>query len=191
MNVKKVEFTKEEKDIIKDALQENQLPGAYKRLMALKLKAIDGKRSDETGKLVGLHATSVNRIVKRFKEEGIGAIVGKRHTHGNRYMTLEEEKAFLAPFQSQGKVGQIIEVTEIHRAYEETVGHPVTRSAIYYMLHKHGWRKVMPRGKHPKKASEAEIAAYKKNRGDNPKLEKEPAETASDVSGRGWIWTDQ
>lgn len=191
MNVKKVNFTEEEKARIKEGMETNQLPGAYKRLMALKLKAIDGKRSDEIGKIVGLHATSVNRIVKRFKEGGIDAIVGKRHTHGNRYMTLDEEKAFLSRFQSQGMAGQVIEVSDIHRAYEETVGHPVTRSAIYYILHKHGWRKVMPRGRHPKKASEAEIAAYKKNCGDNPNLEKEPAETACDVSGRGWIWADQ
>ncbi|MCI8758540.1 MAG: winged helix-turn-helix domain-containing protein [Oscillospiraceae bacterium] len=33
---------------------------------------------------------------------------------------------------------------------------------IYCVLHRHGWRKVMPRSKHPKKASEDEIAASKK-----------------------------
>lgn len=35
-------------------------------------------------------------------------------------------------------------------------------SQIYFVLHRHGWRKVMPCSKHPKKASDEEIAASKK-----------------------------
>ena len=123
--------------------------------MALKLKAVDGLRSDETGAYVGLHKSSVNLIVRRYQEQGIAAIIEKRHNHGNRYMSYKEEKAFLQ--------GQIIEVKEIHLAFQEAVGHPVTLSAIYYLLKKHEWRKIMPRSRHPKKASPEAIEAYKKN----------------------------
>ena len=56
-----------------------------------------------------------------------------------------------------------IEVKEIHLAFQEAVGHPVTLSAIYYLLKKHEWRKIMPRSRHPKKASPEAIEAYKKN----------------------------
>jgi glycosyltransferase involved in cell wall biosynthesis len=35
------------------------------------------------------------------------------------------------------------------------------------------------------------VISYKKNRGNNPKPEKEPAKTAGDVPGRGWIRQDQ
>ena len=190
MNVKHVEFTESERTEIQGELRKDHPVHVYKRLMALKLKAVDGMRSDEAGKLLGMYTSSVNRIVNRYKAEGMEAIVGKRHHGGRRYMTLEEEKAFLAQFREEGEGGNVIEVTDIHLAFQKAVGHPVTRDAIYYLLKKHGWRKVMPRGRHPKKASDEAIEAYKKNHRNDQNPEKGAAEPASDVSGRGWVWAD-
>ena len=119
------------------------------------------------------------------------AMVGKRHNHGNRYMSREEETAFLAQFQRRSEAGQIIETREIHQAYEQTVGHKVTRNMIYYLLHRHKWRKVVPRSRHEKKASDEAIEAYKKNHREDRNLEKEPAKASGDVPGRGWVWSDQ
>lgn len=191
MRAANITFTEQEVNAIQSEQKKTQTPHVYKRLMALKMKAVDGKSSREIGELVGLHVTSVNRILHRMKDEGIEAIVSKRHDHGNRYMSYEEEVAFLRTFREKGELGQIIEVTDIHKAYESAVGHPVTRSAIYYLLHKHQWRKVMPRSKHPKRASEAEIQAYQKNLGGTPKGSAGAPEPAGDVSGRGWVWTNQ
>lgn len=164
MNVKRVEFTEAERKQIEAELGKDHPAHVYKRLMALKFKAVDGMRSDEAGKLLGMYPSSVNRIVNRYKAEGMEAIVGKRHHGGHRYMTLEQETAFLAGFREQGEAGKVIEVTEIHLAFQEAVGHPVSRDTIYYLLKKHEWRKVMPRGQHPKKASDEAIEAYKKTR---------------------------
>ena len=62
------------------AAQKKQHPvHVTRRLLALKLKVVDGLGSEEAGKLAGMHRTSVNRIVKRYQEEGIEAIVGVRH----------------------------------------------------------------------------------------------------------------
>ena len=47
-------------------------------------------------------------------------------------------------------------------SYEQAVGHRTGGSQIYYVLRRHGWRKVMPRSKHPKKASEEVIETSKK-----------------------------
>jgi len=192
MNVKKATFTEEEREEVLREFSKNHHPNhVYKRLLVLKMKTVDGMRGDEVAKISGLCRTSVNKIVNRYKTEGIEAIIGKRHHGGHRYMTLEEEKAFLEGFREQGEAGKVIEVTDIHLAFQEAVGHPVTRDAIYYLLKKHGWRKVMPRGRHPKKADAEAIEAYKKNHGNNPNPEKEAAKPAGDVSGRGWFWTDQ
>jgi len=62
---------------------------------------------------------------------------------------------------------------------------------IYYLLHRHKWRKIAPRSRHEKKAGEEAIEAYKKNHRKDKNPEKEPAETPGDVPGRGWVWTDQ
>lgn len=162
-----------------------------KRLLVLKLVILDGMENLSAGKIVGLHYTSVSRIVNRYRVQGIEAIVGVRHNHGNRYMTREGEAEFLRKFSTLAEAGQIIEVTQIHRAYEEAVGHPVTRAAIYYLLKRHHWRKVMPRSKHPQKASDEEIDAYKKNVPDPPIDAYEQEKGTAHVSGRGWLWTNQ
>ena len=77
-------------------------------------------------------------------------------------MSVEEEAAILAPFQERAEKGEMVEVSEIAKAYQSAVAHPVSKGQIYCVLHRHGWRKVMPRSKHPQKASDEEIAASKK-----------------------------
>lgn len=77
-------------------------------------------------------------------------------------MSFEEEAAILAPFKVQAEEGQMVEISDIAKAYQEAVDHTVSKTQIYYVLHRHGWRKVMPRSKHPKKASEEVIEASKK-----------------------------
>lgn len=159
MNVKKASFTEEEREEILGEYKKSHPNHVYRRLLALKLKAVDGMRSDEAAKISGLCHTSVNKIVNRYKEEGMEAIVEKRHRGGHQYMTAEQEEAFLARFREQGEAGKVIEVTDIHIAFQEAVGHLVTRDMIYYLLKKRGWRKVMPRGRHPKKANNEAIEA--------------------------------
>ena len=77
-------------------------------------------------------------------------------------MSYEEETALLEPFRKKAEAGQIVEVSEMNKAYQEAVGHSIGTGQIYHVLHRHGWRKVMPRSKHPKKASEEDIEASKK-----------------------------
>jgi transposase len=192
MKREKVEYTVEEKEQLQSELKKQQTPHVYRRLVALKLKAVDRKSSREVSQIVGMNVSSINKLVVRFKAGGIEVIVTKRHDHGNRYMTREEEVAFLKGIREQAQSGQVIEVSGIHRAYEAAVGHPVTRSAIYYMLHKHGWRKIKPRGKHPKKASPEMIEDYKKNH-EHSKISYGNISFSfpCDVSGRGWVWPDQ
>ena len=77
-------------------------------------------------------------------------------------MSYEEEAALLKPFEKEAEAGRMVEISEIKAAYQEAVGHSVGTAQIYYVLHRHKWRKVMPRSRHPKKASEEVIEASKK-----------------------------
>lgn len=77
-------------------------------------------------------------------------------------MSEEEEASLLAPFREKEEKGQVVEVSEIKASYERAAGHRIGGSQIYYVLRRHGWRKVMPRSKHPKKASEEVIETSKK-----------------------------
>jgi len=77
-------------------------------------------------------------------------------------MSISEEEAFLSQYKKQAEQGQMIEVSSMKAAYEEKVGHTIGGSQIYYVLARHNWRKVMPRSKHPNKASDEEIESSKK-----------------------------
>ena len=190
MRRKPIEKAIAQAEILRE-LKKTNPPHVNKRLLVLKLIILDGMDNLAAGQVVGLHYTSVSRIVNRYRVQGIESIVGVRHNHGNRYMTREQETEFLRRFSTLAEAGQVIEVTQIHRAYEEAVGHPVTRAAIYYLLKRHHWRKVMPRSKHPQKASDEEIDADNKNDPDHPFNAYEPEKSTAHVSGRGWLWTNQ
>lgn len=77
-------------------------------------------------------------------------------------MSLKEEATFLSEFKKLAEQGQIVEVGAIKKAYEEKVEHTIGKGQIYRVLKRQGWRKVMPRSKHPNKASEEACDASKK-----------------------------
>ena len=79
-------------------------------------------------------------------------------------MSVEKEAEILAPFKERAEKGEIIEVSEIEAAYQSEVDRPIGNSQIYFVLRRHGWRKVVPRSKHPKKGSEEVIETSKKER---------------------------
>ncbi len=88
-------------------------------------------------------------------QKGITSILEDRRTENrnHRKLTREEEQELLKPFMERAKQGQMLVVEEIGLAYEEKTGEKSAYATIYYILHRNGWRKIMPRSKHPKKAS--------------------------------------
>ena len=88
----------------------------------------------------------------------------KKGVFGKLGLTLEEERQLLQEFLPQAEKGGILEVSRVKAAYEKVLGRQVPKSTIYRMLARHGWRKVVPRPRHPK--SDAAIqAAFKKTAG--------------------------
>ena len=104
----------------------------------------------------------ISNLIRKYFEEGLPAVSEKHYAGNRRNMSIEEETAFLEQYRQSGKAGQILDVREMKMAYEERVGHSIGSSQIYRVLERHGWRKVMPRSKHPKRASEEVIATSKK-----------------------------
>ena len=55
----------------------------------------------------------------------------------------------------------MLKVAPIQRAYEQRIGKEVASSTVYRLLERHGWRKVVPRPRHPKTDVAAQ-AVFKK-----------------------------
>ena len=148
---------------IEEARRKNKYKNIDKRLRAILLHA-QGKSHEEISELTEYAASYIGDIVAKYVDNGITSITGNNY-HGNRRnLSLDEEKALLDKFKEQAQQGQTIDVSDIKKAYEEAIGRTLdsSRGQIYRVLKRHGWRKVMPRSKHPNKASDEEIAASKK-----------------------------
>jgi len=102
---------------------------------------------------------------------------GRRNAH----LSLEEEKAFLAPWVAQAEHGGVLTVSPIHCALIDRLGKSIPISTTYRMLARHGWRKVEPDTRHPKSDPAAQ-ASFKKNslRRWQPPARKTPTEYPSD-----------
>ena len=159
--MKKYTFSDEEKQEIKKAREKNRDKNVEKRLEALALRA-EGKRNKEISEKTGFHTEYITVLVSRYKSNGLLSIT-ENHYHGNRRnLSYEEEEAVLEPFRQAAKAGKMVSVRDIEAAYREAVGHSIGTGQIYYVLHRHGWRKIMPRSRHPKKAGEEVIETSKK-----------------------------
>ena len=154
-------FGEEEIKETEQARKKNKDKRAEARLKALELRA-KGADAKQVSRATGFHASSVSRLVAKYRNHGLEAISGNHYGGNHRNMSVEEEAAILASFKERAEKGELVEVSEIAKAYQAAVDHPVSNGQIYFVLHRHGWRKVMPRSKHPRKASDEEIAASKK-----------------------------
>jgi transposase len=77
-------------------------------------------------------------------------------------LSPEEEAAFLAPFLERAKAGGILVVSEIKQALDERLGRTTALASTYNLLHRHGWRKLVPDKRHPQSDPEAQ-ENWKKN----------------------------
>ena len=157
----KYAFNEEQKAEIKAARKKNRDKKIEKRLEVLEMRC-DGVSQAAIVEKTGFHRSHVCNLIRKYHEEGMSAIIENHYTGNRRNMTFEEEENFLEQYFRQAELGQLLDVREMANAYEKKVGHSIGNSQIYRVLHRHGWRKVMPRSKHPKKASEEAIDASKK-----------------------------
>ena len=76
-------------------------------------------------------------------------------------MTVAEEKALLARFANAAGAGEMLNIHDLKRAYEQAIGHGASNSTVYNLLDRHDWRKLMPRPFHPKRDVDAQNAFKK------------------------------
>ena len=157
----KMDVSREEAAKIKAYRKAVQDKNTDRRLYAVQLRG-EGKRNKDIAEMLEADPRLVSKWVRQFRQGGIEALVPT--TKGGRppKLTFEEEEALLNEFKERAESGQIIEISEIKAAYEKLAVTSKSHGQIYRVLHRHGWRKIKPRSRHPKKASPEAIDASKK-----------------------------
>jgi transposase len=139
-----------------------KLPGAQRQRIRMVLLRESGMAQPAIAAAMGVSLSTVNRAHMAYDHGGITALKPKPNGGRKREnMTLSEEKALLARFAKAAGAGEMLNIHDLKRAYEQAIGHQTSNSTVYDLLGRHRWRKLMPRPFHPKQDVEAQ-KAFKK-----------------------------
>ena len=158
-----LEFTKKQITELQKAQKEKRNAPYHRRIQALILRS-EGHSYREIGRLVGYSHVTIIKLVAKYFNLGLAAIICETRGGANkRYLSEEEEKAFLNEEYAKAAQGEHITISKLYEAYQKKVGHKTTREGLYALLKRHGWRKVTPRPEHPLKA-DATVIEVSKNK---------------------------
>ena len=142
---------------VKNRMRTAPRPLYRQRWLIIYNALVQPRKAEEIARHCGVSKATVHQVISTYNRLGVVAVEtpgkgGRRH----QYLTREEEEQFLAPFFVRAEAGEIATVREIWQAFETRVGHEVDDSTIYRLLDRHGWRKLMPRPRHPKADPQAQ-----------------------------------
>ena len=143
-------------------MQTEKNANLYRRMEAVALRG-EGLNNEQVAAITNYHKKRVSQLVSLYVAEGLPALAHEGRKGGNhRNLSVEQEQAFLDEFRKEAEKGHIITPAEIKTAYDALTGKETKDTFIYAVLRRNNRRAVMPRSRHPKKASEEEIISSKK-----------------------------
>src|SRR5437773_346005 len=120
-----------------------------------------------------LHVPAVARLLQ-VSVPAIWQWIGLYHAHGpealagpgrggrrHALLSTVHEAAVLRRFGARARRGHVTTAHHLRAALQDAVGRAVSLADVYDVLHRHDWRKLVPRPRHPDADPEAH-AAYKK-----------------------------
>ena len=139
-----------------------KMPAVQRQRIQMVLLRESGITQPAIAAAMGVSLSSVNREHMGYDDGGMKARKpkpngGRKHEN----MTLAEEKALLARFANAAGAGEMLNIHDLKAAYEKAIRLPTSDSTVYNLLHRHGWRKLMPRPFHPKRDLAAQNAFKK------------------------------
>jgi hypothetical protein len=121
---------------------------------------------ERTGAVIGVSKGWASRLRSEFiLAKGAGRTKKLRGGRRRENMTFEEEVAFLAPFFERASKGGILVVGEIKQELDKRLERKTALASAYNLLHRHGWRKLVPDRRHPK----ADIEGHKEWKKNSPR----------------------
>ena len=134
----------------------------YRKLEVLDY-ASKGYTNKEISKLTDFRPSRVSDFVSEYIQNGIGYFLVEHRKGGNRrILTDKQENEIVEEFREKAINGQVVSLNEMKKKYDQVRGKETANSTFYDFLERIKWRRVMPRGQHPKKSSDEVIEASKK-----------------------------
>ena len=135
-----VKCTKGQIRRLKTALRWKGHPEQRQRIQLVLLRE-SGMTQPVIAEAMGVSLNTVNRAHMAYDHGGLKAL--RRKPSGGRKrenMTLAEEKALLMRFAKAAGAGELLNIHDLKVAYEKAIGHATSKSTVYNLLARHGWR---------------------------------------------------
>lgn len=159
---KKYVITKEQAEEIRNIIKDYQKTNTFRKLQAIMLVG-EGESIEMVSQTTLYHPTYVYELVKQFCTKGFSEFIkDERGGANHRNLTDQQEAQIISKFEEKATAGQVVSLDAIKKEYEQVRGKETANSTFYAFLERMGWRRVMPRGQHPRKASDEAIEASKK-----------------------------
>ncbi len=136
---------------------------AYQRRLAIWLTGIGRLPAHRVAEFLCVSKQAVWLWIAQYNRQGPGGL-HRRGRGGRRWAWLAwgQEEHFLQEREEAASRGQILTAPQLRAGVEKFLGRRVSLAYVYRLLHRHGWRKLGPRPRHPK-AQPAVQERFKKN----------------------------
>ena len=118
--------------------------GEFQRAQCLWLRVALKIKAQEVATALGWHVNPVRRFQARYLREGEAALKGPgRGGRRRQNLAARAERALLNRLLEAERPNEVLQARAVSEAYEKAVGRPVSRSIVYKMLTRNGWRRVL------------------------------------------------
>jgi transposase len=142
---------------------------SYQRRLAIWMTEVGRLAAHQVAEFLCASKQAVWLWISQYNQDGPEGL--DRQGRGGRrwaYLPLTEEEAFLRDWLQRAAHGEVLTAKQLRAQLEKVAGRKVTLGYVYGLLHRHGWRKLGPRPRHPKAQRKAQ-ERFKKN---SPKSSK-------------------
>ena len=152
-----------DKERLKAAMEEAPSLPEFRRYQAVYLRLAHGMTVAQIADMTCYSVSWVKSLHSLYRHHGLEGLKGGNHGGRRREaLSKEKENLILQEVRRDAEAGQLLIATDIHRRVCAQAGREVSLQTTYRILNRHGWRKIMPRPKHPKSDPQA-IEEFKKN----------------------------
>jgi transposase len=115
-----------------------------------------GLAAEAVAEMVQYDVGYVKTVWTQYFKGGAKALLTKpRGGRRRENMSKEEEAALLAAHIESAKEGKLLKIASLHQSLCKKLGREVALSSAYRLAHRHGWRKLEPRPRHPGRNAKA------------------------------------
>lgn len=159
--MKVIKITETEYQKILEIDKKNRNKRVDQKLRVLKLRYEEASNR-EISLRTGYNERYITKLIGDYAKQGLEEFLRIKHTSHYRLLDEAEEAEILAKIEEEAEAGTILTIGDITEAFEKKLGRKASKMYIYRLLKRHGWRKILPRSRHPKAADKEAVDASKK-----------------------------